>query len=231
MEGLQSFKLYYEECNQFALILPVSFMQALRSWKACNYSSSTMKNITRPPWSCLSPPSQAIRSWKACNHSSSTLTNVTVRLDLAASTMEALRSWKACNDLRSTMKNISSPPWSCLSPPCRRSGHGRPAMIQALLWRMWPVRLDLACLHHSGAQVVEGLQLFKLYYEECNQFALILPVSTMQVLRSWKACNYSSTTMKNVTSSPWSCLSPPCRRSGHARPAMIQVLQWRMWRM
>jgi hypothetical protein len=31
MEGLQSFKLYYEECNQFALILPVSTMQALRA--------------------------------------------------------------------------------------------------------------------------------------------------------------------------------------------------------
>jgi hypothetical protein len=49
MEGLQLFKLHNEECNQFALILPVTTVQATRSWKVCNYSSYTMKNISSPP--------------------------------------------------------------------------------------------------------------------------------------------------------------------------------------
>jgi len=69
---------------------------------------------------------------------------------------------------------------------CGTGWLGLPVPVQLI------VRIDLACLHHAGAQVVEGLQSFKLYYEECNQFALILPVSTMQLLRSWKVCNDSS---------------------------------------
>jgi hypothetical protein len=49
MEGLQLFKLHNEEYKQSSLILPVTTVQATRSWKAYNDSSSTMKFISSPP--------------------------------------------------------------------------------------------------------------------------------------------------------------------------------------